>query len=142
MGFPGEIFQIWYVIFPDFSDFGGFFVFCAHVFVSVFIFVLVWMGDAPSPYVLMLARAFADAAADLGKECVVNYESPSVPLRVVPPSEYAAVPSVPLSSASVPGVAVPDGYSLYNALVCLVIVCLFVLLVLFCFIIYILLGGF
>jgi hypothetical protein len=50
----------------DLSRFGGFFV-CVHVLV----FVLV-MGDAPSPYALILACAFAAAVAELGKDCMIK----------------------------------------------------------------------
>jgi hypothetical protein len=78
------------------------------------------MGDAPSPYALMLARVFASAAAELGKDCTISYESPSVPLRVVPESEYAVPSGVPAV------VLVPEGCRPYNLKVC---VCLFIVIV-------------
>jgi hypothetical protein len=109
-------------------DLGNFLFFVrVRVFVFLFIICSAWMSEAPSPFALMLARAFSSAAAELGKECVVSYENPSVPLRVVPASEYAAVPSVPLASASVPSVIVPDGCRPYNMPVCFC-VCVFCLL--------------
>jgi hypothetical protein len=98
------------------------------------------MGDAPSPFALLLARVFANAAADLGKECVINYENPNVPLRVVPPSEYAVAPAVP---ALVPDVVVPDGCRPYNAPVCCFLLYVFVCICLFFVYVFIFgLGGF